>query len=369
MMKHIIKIFGGSLFLTLLVVGFNNCSAVKFQGGEATNLGSSSCSTPGSCVLECQGASCPNPADVFSKFNYEVPYSPGSVDVLFVIDNSGSMKKELENLGSKFQKFSSALSGKDWQACFITTDWEKERGHLRKWDNQDYILNSSVPSFETVFKNTLNKITDQTELSFSLYEHGIYSAYEAINRAFQPDAKGCFRPGSAKAVVIISDEDELSNGWMDPNGEQPQEGNKPENLLKKANEKFGNSDGFSIHAVAIQPGDNACLTRQRNEGGTYQEFNGYEAHRYAELVTATSGEFISICEEDYSAPLAKMGARISQSIGQIELPCPGQAAVNKVDIVSNQTLTRTFSLVGKEVFFSPILVSGEKAEIQYKCIQ
>lgn len=364
--KHILTVTAG---VTTLLAGFNNCGEVRFDAPtEVASKGSGvDCVVGETCDIPCTGSSCPNPEDVFLKQIHEVPYSKAAVDILFVIDNSGSMKKELQNLGSRFQQFSSALTGKNWQACLITTDWEAEAGAFRQWDNQTFVLNGDTQNFSQVFESTLNKITSESS-SGSFYEHGIRSSYSAISKGFDTTAKNCFRKDSAKALVIVSDEDELGSGWTNPSGEQPHFENKPENLMNLVSTKFGSNTKFTAHAVAIKPGDTACLTQQRSESGSYEETFGFEAIRYKELVDLAKGEFVSICESDYSSSLIKIGEKIAQSLSSIELPCAKGASVRNVEVLSSSTTSRSFSVIGKTVSFNPVLVSGEKAIVHYKCL-
>lgn len=337
----------GLSFVTMLVIGFNNCSGVNFDVPTVE-----------------KGLSLP---DGTLKFSYTVPFDNQPVDVLFVIDNSESMAVELANLGNRFSFFSEALKDKDWQACLVTTDWEIERGHLRQWRGADYVLSPQTSGFEEIFKETLNHITEETSGGISYYEHGIYSAYEAFGRAFTEADGGCFRAGAAKAVIIVSDEDEFGDGWTRPDGEQPQEGNKPENLIKRVKDVFGENTHFSAHAVAVPPGDEMCLDQQRVEGGVYDVSFGYEAIRYAELVNATQGVFVSICEEDYSASLAKIGQTITQGVAEIELPCSTEAVVDNVEVLNESQPNRNYSIFGNKVKFSPALVSGEHVNIFFSC--
>ena|GEM_PF-2670347 len=330
-----------SLIVTALtiVVGFNNCGGVNFSNKALT---SESLSSEG-----------------FIQSIYTAPVLSAPTDILFVIDNSHSMTAELSNLGQRFPALAQKLGNKDWQACLVTTDWENERGALRPWNDSSYVLTPQTAHFETVFQNTLNQITQDNAVAPSYYEHGISSAHDAFDHAFTSMAHGCFRPNAAKVVVIVSDEDELGDGWTQPHSETPLPQDLPENLVLKAKEMFGNDVSLSVHAVAVTPGDLSCLNQQRMETGTYDISYGYEAVRYQELVNMTHGIFVNICQPDYSESLSEIGDSLSKPVSDIPLPC--NAFVKSVN-------GHIFSVKNNVLHLDPALAPGESVEFSYQCI-
>lgn len=298
----------------------------------------------------------------------EVPVETSAVDILFVIDNSASMTVELQQLGEKFRNLSEAMRNKDWQACLATTDWENEHGALHSWSDGSYVLGANTVDFASVFKNSMSAILQQNSNSATNIEQGIITAHQIFSNFGLAANKGCLREGSKKAVIFVSDEDELSNGW-DPAYPlyTPRRDNKPQTFLDLIVSKFGADSGFTAHSIGILPGDEKCLDQQRRELGFYLSAMGYYAIRYGEIVQATKGEAVSICDQDYSGPLARIGSRIANSLGQLDLPCSSGVTVAKVLAGLSVLIEHSFSVQGNSVVFSPALGAGEKAQILYRC--
>ncbi len=74
------------------------------------------------------GADCTIP--VVPKSESFVMHLTNKVDVLFVVDSSGSMANERAALGSRLANFTSGLVGLDWQICVTSTDPTREKGNL-----------------------------------------------------------------------------------------------------------------------------------------------------------------------------------------------------------------------------------------------
>ena len=66
----------------------------------------------------------PPPAPGFRNYDKNITVNPATtkVDVLVVVDNSGSMSVEQSNMGMRFASFLSRLQGLDWQVGIVTTD-------------------------------------------------------------------------------------------------------------------------------------------------------------------------------------------------------------------------------------------------------
>ena len=77
-----------------------------------------------------------------------------TVDILLVVDNSGSMIEEQEKLASNFEAFISNFEGVDvdWQIAVITTDTVQadHRGRFRGGDDEIELLNAGGTSIDRV---------------------------------------------------------------------------------------------------------------------------------------------------------------------------------------------------------------------------
>jgi hypothetical protein len=311
----------------------------------------------------------PDCASQFSVKLVEVPQASSSVDILFVIDNSASMNSELQNLGAKFPKFAEAMADKNWQACLATTDWENEHGALHTWKNGSFLLNAQTPEFATVFQNSMSQVVQSDANSASNIEQGIRTAHKIFSSMGDAEVHGCLRADAAKAVIFVSDEDELSNGWAEDEKRlyDPTFDNLPQTLIDLVHARFSATVGFSAHAIAIKPGDLGCLNQQRRELGKYFEAMGYYARRYGEVVEATGGDLVSICESDFSDPLTRIGSRLGSTLASVDLGCANGVVVNSVDAGVGTLVPHMFSIRDRFVDFLPVLGPGEKAKIVYQC--
>lgn len=162
------------------------------------------------------------------------------VDILWVIDSSGSMAPKQERLAANFQRFISQLSTAnppiDFRIAVISTDTDSatERGTLHGWS-----LNGCAQNFiactpqqnGSVQCNTGYVLPDGRSMcepdggvvaafrqmagvgtAGSAQERGLYAAYLALTNPLniQAATDAFIRPDAALYVVIVSDEDDSS---------------------------------------------------------------------------------------------------------------------------------------------------------------
>ncbi len=336
------------IIFAILFFAFNNCSRVGF-----INLAEDS--------------------DSHSKQNYDIQTVTVSapilaVDILLVIDNSPSMAAELAKLSSRFSKFSESLAGIDWQICLTTTDADFQAGLVIEWGKGLTVLKPSVSDYANIFKN---KLSANTLANGSGFEQPIKSANKAFQLATAANAD-CFRFGVAKSVLIISDEDELSDGWIARAGEPtsgltPTALNYPDSLVATVHEKFPFSS-LSTNAFVVLPEDTTCLESQRQQGQVYDIRAGYPAVRISELVSLTQGLVFNICSSDYGPALEKMSAAIVSQLATTELPCPSFGAIiHSTSSINSIHQNRVEHLDGHRLTFDPALVWSEQIEVHFSC--
>ncbi len=127
------------------------------------------------------------------------------VDVLLVVDNSGSMAEEQDELADHFDLFIEWLSEArtDYHVGVTTTDLENDRGRLRgvpAW------ITPETPHAELAFASAV-----QVGTGGDSREQGLGSALEAFSASnlAGPNA-GFLREGAALALIFVSDEDDSS---------------------------------------------------------------------------------------------------------------------------------------------------------------
>lgn len=274
------------------------------------------------------------------------------VDILIVIDNSGSMEYEQKNMGQRTGKLLSVLAGLDYQIAVTTTDPRD----IALGDGR--FIPISGANGQTILDTTTPIDVAQTRLSATLQrpetgsgeEQAIYVTYRAVERYVANDAKAraFFREGAQFAVLVISDEDESADTAK----------NDSQNLLNLVSSTFKGQKMFSFHSIITKPGDTACKST-----------NGYAyGYRYSALSQLTGGVIGSVCESDYSVQVTGIAQGIRNLLKTLTLQCApvaGKPIVLKKDGV---VITPAFSMEGVNMKFTTELDPGNYS-VDYSCLK
>jgi hypothetical protein len=190
------------------------------------------------------------------------------VDILFVIDNSGSMGGNQTNFKSNFASFISVFSsaGVSYQIAFITTD------------SSDFVDGAIVTAADPDPVSTVNNIVDSIGTRGSATEKGLWYSYLATSSG--PAAPGgTFLRDDARFVVIyVSDEKDWSSSH----------GMSTTDYVTHLRSLKSSSSLVVAHAVSGDyPG--GCTA---NGGAEFGD-------GYYNVVTGLGGTFLSICASDW----------------------------------------------------------------------
>lgn len=289
------------------------------------------------------------PGTTQEQFLFDKNTGRAKVDVLIIDDNSGSMQNKQPLLASRLSSFVSSLGNIDWQLGITTQDvsngpYGLKGSLLTMQGTSSYILNDTVPNYETVFANTIVR----TEIG-SGDERPDQAIIDAIAKRDLGNA-GFFRDGADLAILILSDEDESADNGVPPAISS--------DVLMAFRQAFGQSKNITVYAIQVIPGDTACFTAQLPYGSNY----GYI---HAQLVQDTGGVMGSICDADYGPTLTSIGDRV-QSLAQKSVllsrdPVPGSVTV--VTIPLDPGLT--FTVNGRTVYFNKTPALGTRVEVNY----
>lgn len=206
---------------------------------------------------------------------YEQPVR-SAVDILWVVDNSGSMGEEQSSLATNAENFMSSMVSQDadYQIGVITTDQSDLRGDVITPDTAD-----SVSEFVT-------QATPGTMGSGD--EQGSEMAKRCLDEGDCIDS-GLIREDARLDLIIVSDEvdsSSMSSGWTWADYLAFFQGLK------------SNPDDVVINAIA---GDypTGCTTADPGIG-------------YYEQVAATGGLYLSICATDWADYLTTIGEEAAQ---------------------------------------------------------
>ncbi|MCB9728441.1 MAG: choice-of-anchor D domain-containing protein [Deltaproteobacteria bacterium] len=223
------------------------------------------------------------------------------VDVLFVIDNSGSMGEEQSNLGNNFSKFigEAATWNNDYHLAVTTTDIDSEGG--RFVGTPRVMTKATVGGFAAAVKvGTNGSGTEQgllaAQLALSLPNTSDTSiACTKDADCVSPDGcydgfcggpnRGFLRQDASLEIVMVSDEEDQS----------PADLNFYLNFFKSI-KGFFNDNLLHIHAIVGPPG--GCSSSNGDAGAGL---------RYRDIAQSTGGNVASICESNFATALKSIG--------------------------------------------------------------
>ncbi len=253
-----------------------------------------------------QGSALENPLQT-DRFAQE---AKSKVDILFVIDNSGSMMEEQTSLGQNFSAFMSAAqaSNVDWRIAVTTTGIQAspggwavcpggaEGGEAGRFfpvnGSSPRILTPQTPNVAQVFATNVAVGVCHWD------EQGLEAAYRALSQPLvnNVDAPGTshtndgnagfLREDAKLAIIIVSDEEDFS----------PQPVSFYETFFKSL--KNDDPTMLSISAIVSPANLSTCPTGVSS------------GNRYIQLAQGTNGVVDSICTQDWASSLSDISENI-----------------------------------------------------------
>jgi hypothetical protein len=213
----------------------------------------------------------------------------GSADILIVVDDSDSMEKEQKNLSGKLTSLLSSLKDIDWQIGVVSTTTKTEN----KVDKCVIdIIKSSESDIEARFVKAVTKGTNG-----STNEQGIR---QAVNGLKCPE-KPWVRPDSTVAVLILSDEDNCSNGRSCKKGAP---GIDKQYLIDYVEKDLKRTVGMNAAFYGIfYPPAQVCKSAL-NKANIYQALVDYRS--MGKL------NYGNICDESYDETLQRISSNIAK---------------------------------------------------------
>ncbi len=251
------------------------------------------------------------------------------VDILIVIDNSGSMDQEQQNLSTKMKALLTSLVDSNWQIGVITTS-------VTTVNNVDQCHLTLIRSTDTdataMFNTAIN-----AGVKGSSNEEGFRQAVNGLKCIENP----WVRPDSTVAVVIVSDEDNCSLKGADcPNSPYNTEVALETFVEKELGREIGKNAGFyGIFSPPASP----CQTAQ-NIGFQYQKLVDFKG----------KGRFGSICDANYATTLRAISSDIALLLkNQFELSQIPDANSLKLTVDSVAIAASDYKLSAKTITFLP----------------
>lgn len=255
----------------------------------------------------------------------------GVVDILVVIDDSGSMSQEQKNLSDKLDDLLMYLGQADWKIGVVTT--------TPKSDCQITLIDSQDPNASQKFRSAVKPGTGG-----SGNEQGIRQAVTGLQCSNNP----WLRADSTVAVLIVSDEDNCSN---DGAGCQGEDWEKESYLINYVENTLGKtiSQDAGFYGIFSDP-DDPCDTAF-NDAPQYKRLVEHEANgqkRYGD-----------ICDQSYSTTLQTISENIATLLlSQFELnatPDANKPVMVEIDVNGTRTPVDSgnFTVNGKTLTFKP----------------
>jgi hypothetical protein len=267
-----------------------------------------------------------NVADDGSSFQQSSGATSVPVDILWVIDNSGSMETSQGLLAANFPSFIEKLvqTNFDFRMAVVTTDaykgmagygtdatMAKFRDGERDYYPTDGINDATSSGYFIIDRNTPNiNSVFQTNVLQGIYGGGDERGFQSMEAALlHPEnvATPFPRPGAFLVVIFLTDEEDFSwNGTAniqivtDPVTGLLVNNTKDDprlhpisrylDILNTATNSTSTKKNYMVSTIGIF--DQACQTQL-----TTPTFTGRRiAERYAELVDATGGVKASLCD-------------------------------------------------------------------------
>ena len=235
-----------------------------------------------------------------ASFKQTAALSVKKIDILWVVDNSGSMDTSQQNLADNFASFISRFNqkGYDFHMAVVTTDgWEKRfNGSSSKARFRDglganrtgvYVMNKNTPNLSSVFTTNI-----RVGINGNGDERPFDSMIQSMSDSFNT-ARGFRRADAFLAVVMVSDEEDFSHSsysfnenYSNPNLFTVQ--SMVNYLDTLTNRVSGQSANYSVSSITVP--DAACSTQLSTDG-----FARKIGTRIAQLADATGGVKGSLC--------------------------------------------------------------------------
>lgn len=374
------------------------CWGVTFQAGGSVSTVSGQASLGVACLFAMSCGELPSlkilaKSDVFSQ----EPVKLNQLDVLFVVDNSGSMSEEQANLSQSFDRFIQDIEAQnlDFQIGIISTDvssdnavfgnpsksWWAEKyagfdhdkaGSLLAKSGNPKIITPDLPDYKELFRQNVLLGTVGSGA-----EAGIWSAMMALSSdrlAVGAWNESFIRDEAYLSVVFLSDEDEGFGRISEL--PSPDGGLQSSSYLKQHQSTFdqrtsdfvaqlkalkpSREDQISVHAI-VAPSPEECPSVYNN-GGVSGVGTAYIA-----VAQAFDGFVANVCE-DFADDLQTIGSSIATMINRFKL---NQAPNGKMAVyVNGHRIPEdpldgwTYDAINNEIVFHGIAVPATGASVE-----
>ena len=263
------------------------------------------------------------------------PVRNDKIDILFVVDNSGSMTEEQQTVAESFEQFIEKFTGKklNFQVGVISTDnissaswWTGSSSAYADFTNAGpgsllaYKTNERILTAETA--DIVNKFQQNSKLGTkgSGAEGGLKAATLALSESMLSNYnQGFVRSEALLAVIFVTDEDESRLVGANASEQSryirafPTEAaTRKENFQNRIRALKQNEDLISVTSVVI-PSEAECSNVWENNDGLMST-----GDMYMNVADEFKGRIIPICR-DFSGPIIDLGADLVKLLSRFKL--------------------------------------------------
>lgn len=218
--------------------------------------------------------------------SFEQTYIDEDLDVLWIVDNSGSMDESLQRLNDQFDLFINAFIslGLDYHIGVVTTDMDNP-AQSGKLQGSPLYIDTGTANPEKEFSEVAN-----VGSGGSGDEQGLAASHDALSAPLvTTDNAGFLRADSVVSVIIVSDENDSSSI-------------SASNYTSWMNGLRADPDYTSFNAIVGDRGL-GCSSGDIWTGDFVEAMGG---DKYLDVADATGGFFASICTEDFDVAVTNM---------------------------------------------------------------
>ena len=308
------------------------------------------------------------------NFKVSITTQPRPVDILWVVDNSGSMQTSQTNLASNFNSFIQdfVTLNYDFRMAVTTSDtWFEQYNsnslYNSRWRTGNrtgaspsnsgvFVMTKDTPSLNSVFT---------TNAQVGLNGNGDERAFASLRRSLSNTLNADFRRNNAfLAIVIVSDEEDFSRtdstfseSYSDPKLRPVSYYVDYLDTLTGSN-STNRRDAYQVNAIYIK--DQACLDQLANSAQKI-------AVRYGQIADTTGGVKASLCDP-FNTVLQSIKDKILVASAVFKLdrePVAGSIVikVNGATLAESAT-TWTYDATVNSIRFAPQAVPAATDNIQ-----
>ncbi len=265
-----------------------------------------------------------------------------AVDILFVVDNSGSMSGNQTSLKNNFDDFIAVFvsAGVDYHVALITTDQSEFVGNVITSADADPIA----------------EFSDQVDLigySGSAHEKGLWYSYDSTSSggdAASGSSTGFFRSSAKLVVVYVSDEADFSHSTSGGGGSTSMSHSDYSAHLLSLKSSL---DLIAAHAV-IGDYPSGCYT---NGSATFGD-------GYYDVVNDLGGTVMSICADDWSVTMETLA---TDSMALVTFPLSDDPLEESIEVQIDgiTSIDWTYDSSANSVTFTVAPAEGSNVDITY----